>query len=114
MGISLKNKTDTTIGKKTMTNAEFKEKNIQRVTELMKERMIIKLKDEAEWKIEQQNEALDNLNEDELDSLILNEEESQFRKKVWEELNADYLKEQEEKKKLEELTSKDGSGSFPK
>jgi transcription factor IIIB subunit 2 len=45
--------------------------------------------------------TLDDLDDDELDSFVLTKAQSQFKEKVWLELNKDYLEQQELKKKFE-------------
>ncbi|XP_065833406.1 transcription factor IIIB 90 kDa subunit-like [Oscarella lobularis] len=68
--------------------------------------------DENEAGIE--GELLDDLDDDELDRLILAPEEVEVKTKMWMVENADYLAEQEEKRKREELEKEKNKDKPPK
>jgi len=54
-------------------------------------------------------EPLDDVDDDEIESIILNDEEVKIKTQVWMEFNKDYLQEQEEKRARIEMEKKMGS-----
>jgi transcription factor IIIB 90 kDa subunit len=55
--------------------------------------------------------SLSDVDDEEIDAMILNEEESRLKKVIWNNLNRDWIKMQKQKKILKKAIEKKGGGA---